>query len=53
MRKVIGAHAQHREIGVGIVADEIGGEFAAIGEKDAEFFGAVNDVAVGEQITVR
>ena len=46
------AEPQHREIGVGIVADQAGRHGAAIGEGRLEALGAGDHMAVGEDIAV-
>ncbi len=46
------ADAQHREVAVGIVADEIGVELRAVRERHADLRRAVHDVAIRQQITV-
>ena len=40
------------EVGLGIAADDLGGEFAAVGERDRHEVGAVDDVVVGHHVAV-
>ena len=44
--------AQHRQVGVRIVADEIGAEHPAVGERHRDFVAAGDDVAVGQDEAV-
>jgi len=46
------ADAQHREVAVRIVADEIGVEFRAVRERHADMRRAMHNVAIRQQITV-
>lgn len=45
--------AHDREVGVGVVADEHGGQTAAGGQDGADFTGAADDVTVGQRVAVR
>jgi len=47
-----GVDADYGEVGGGIVADGVRGETAAIGERDFDSRGVVDDVAVGENQAV-
>jgi hypothetical protein len=47
------SHPQHGEVAAGVVANQIGVELAAVGERDANLRSAVNDVAIGQQVAVR
>ena len=44
--------AEDGEVGVGVVADDFGAGFAEVGGLDADFVGAVDDVAVGHDEAV-
>ena len=44
--------AQDGEIGFRIIADQVGGHLPAVGERRLNFFGAMHDVAVRQQISV-
>jgi hypothetical protein len=46
-------NAQHREVGVGIIADDLGARFATVGCLGVNRFGAMHDMAVGHDKTVR
>ena len=45
--------ADDGQVGLGVVADEVGGELAAVGERDLDAVGVVDDVAVGEDVAAR
>ena len=52
MRELVRAHAEDGEVGVGVVADQRGGQLAAVGEEDAQLLRTVDHMAVGEQVAV-
>ena len=52
VRELVRTYPEHGEIGVGIVPNQTGGKFPPVGEKHAQVGGAVNDVAVGEQVAI-
>jgi hypothetical protein len=52
MRELIGAQAEHGKIRVRIVADEVGGKPASVGERNHQITRPVDDVAVGQQVAI-
>src|SRR5438552_12609838 len=53
VRKLRSVDANNREIGIRVVADELGAKFPAVGKIDFNFVRAMHDVAVGQNKTVR
>jgi hypothetical protein len=53
MRKTCGVGAKHGEIRRRITADDSGGNASAVDECDASVLRALDDVLVGEDVTVR
>ena len=43
----------HREIGLGIGADHLGGRLAAVGQRDLDFIGRFDHVVVGQDVAFR
>src|SRR5262249_19182505 len=52
MGQAIGLQAQHREIGCGIIADQLGIELSAIAESRRQLASAGDDMAIGEEIPI-
>ena len=51
-RQVRGVDLDHRDIGLGVGADDLGFEFAAVGKSDADVRGAVDYVIVRENVAI-
>ena len=49
----VGGHADHSQIGFGIVADHRGLKLPAVGERGLDMFRAVDDMAIRENETIR
>ena len=51
--EVPGVDADHGQVGLGVVADQVGLVLAAVGQRDLEPLGPVDDVAVGQDVSAR
>ena len=47
-----GVDLQHRDIGVGIGADDLGGELTAVEQADGDLVGALDHMVVGEDVAI-
>ena len=52
-RQVLGVDAQHREVGLGIVADHLGEQLLAVVQRDLDLVGGLDHVVVGEHVAAR
>src|SRR5208283_1347065 len=50
--EVFGVNLDDGDIGLGVAANDLGGECAAILQGDFDFVGVINDVVVGENVAV-
>src|SRR4029077_2945 len=50
--QVLGVDLDHGDVGLGVAANDLGGELAAILEGILHFIGAIDDVVVGADIAV-
>ena len=48
LERLVGMHAQQREIGLGVLADQLGLELGAVVEDDADLVGVGDDVIIGD-----
>ena len=51
-RQVLGVNLDHGDVGLGVAANDLGGELAAVLQGDFHVLGAVHDVVIGEDVAV-
>ncbi|OIQ63337.1 hypothetical protein GALL_551240 [mine drainage metagenome] len=52
-QRLLGSDLHQRHVGALIGADELGLEFALVGESDQDFIGSIDHVRIGHDVAVR